>query len=99
MKRYSILYQLDRCYVCGTTKGIHIHEVFYGTANRKKSIEHGFCVGLCGYHHNLSSEGVHFNKRLDLQLKKAYEIAYLRDHTVDEFIALIGKNYLEEGEI
>ena len=95
MKRYSILYPLDRCCVCGTRMGIHIHEVYYGTANRKKSIENGFCVGLCGKHHNLSKEGVHFNKRLDLQLKQAYEIAYLRDHTMEEFIALIGKNYLD----
>lgn len=93
-KRYSILYPLDRCYVCGTRNGIHIHEVFYGTANRQKSIDNGFCVGLCGKHHNLSGVGVHFNKRLDLQLKRAYETAYLRDHTIEEFIELIGKNYL-----
>lgn len=94
MKRFSILYPLDRCFVCGTTHNIHTHEVYYGTANRKKSIANGFCVGLCGRHHNLSKEGVHFNKRLDNKLKRDYEVAYLRNHTEEEFIELIGKSYL-----
>lgn len=37
MKRFSILNNLDKCYFCGK-KAECIHEVFYGTANRKISI-------------------------------------------------------------
>lgn len=94
MNRYSILYDLKRCAVCGTTQGIHIHEVYYGTANRRKSIANGFCVGLCGKHHNLSNEGVHFNKALDLKLKQEYQKAFEQTHTREEFMQLIHKNYL-----
>lgn len=85
--RYSILYPLDKCYVCNTELDVHIHEVFYGTANRQKSIEYGCCVGLCGRHHNLSSKGVHFNKKLDMELKCAYQ---------KQFILLYGQEKWDE---
>ena len=51
MKRHSILNNLDKCFFCGKPKEC-IHEVYYGTANRKISIKNGFCVGLCHEHHN-----------------------------------------------
>ena len=62
----SIMQTEKRCYVCGTTYNLHDHHIFYGTANRKQSEKHGFKVFLCGRHHNLSNEGVHFNPDLDL---------------------------------
>ena len=67
MTRYSILQDNKNCYVCGTNKDIHIHEVFYGK-NRQNSIKYGCCVYLCGKHHNLSNDGVHFNKLLNKEL-------------------------------
>lgn len=69
MKRYSIIQNEKKCFVCGTTLNIHIHEVMYGK-NRQNSINDGLCVYLCGKHHNLSNEGVHFNHELDMKLKK-----------------------------
>ena len=51
MKRYSILNNMDRCYFCNKPRQA-IHEVYYGSANRKISIKNGFCVGLCHEHHN-----------------------------------------------
>ena len=93
MKRYSILNNLDKCYFCGRPRQA-VHEVFFGTANRKISIENGFCVGLCNAHHNTTANSVHHNKNLDLELKKLYQQEYEKIHTREEFIKLIGKSYL-----
>lgn len=64
--------------------------------NRKKSIEDGCCVYLCGKHHNQSNAGVHFNKQLDLQLKQdmEYQWMYYYNKSVEDFIKRYGKNYI-----
>lgn len=92
MKRFSILNNLDRCFFCGKPTE-HIHEVYYGYANRKISIKNGFCVGLCQNHHN-GAEGVHYDYKKDLLLKRVYQREFEKHHKRDEFIKLIGKNYL-----
>ncbi len=95
MKRYSIVQKEIKCYVCGTSQNIHIHEVFFGK-NRQKSIEDGCCVYLCGKHHNQSNEGVHFNHNLDLELKQTLERKWIEyyNKTIDDFIKRFGRNYL-----
>lgn len=92
MKRYSILNNLDKCFFCGKPTE-HIHEVYYGYANRKISIKNGFCVGLCYNHHN-GAEGVHLHHDMDLQLKRVYQKEFEKHHTRNEFLKLIGKSYL-----
>lgn len=96
------------CYVCGTDRGLHYHHVFYGTANRKKSDEDGMGVYLCGPHHNLSSQGIHFNKQLDEYVKKQAEKVWIetycdkdlsREEKIKAFIKRYGMNYLKEGEL
>lgn len=95
MKRFSILQkEMDRCYVCGTTLNIHIHEVFYGTANRRLSIKYGCCLALCAIHHNMSNEGVHFNKALDLRLKKEMQERFEKVYPNLNFLTIFGRNYL-----
>ena len=93
MKRYSILNNLDKCYFCGKPREC-IHEVYFGNANRNISIKNGFCVGLCHEHHNMSINSVHYNREMDLKLKKLYQKEYEKNHTREEFISLIGKSYL-----
>lgn len=95
MTRFSIIQKQKQCLVCGTTLNIHTHEVFYGR-NRQKSIEDGCCVYLCGKHHNQSNLGVHFNKELDISLKKLMETSWLKyyDATINDFIKRYGRNYL-----
>ena len=93
MKRYSILNNLDHCYFCGKPREC-IHEVFFGTANRKISIENGFCVGLCHGHHNMNTNSVHHNRIMDLKLKQLYQKEYEKNHTREDFIKLIGQSYL-----
>lgn len=94
MNRYSILQDKKQCYVCKSTN-IHTHEVYYGK-NRKKSIEDGCCVYLCPRHHNMSNEGIHFNKDLDLRVKQEMEKRWLEyyNKTIDDFIERYHKNYL-----
>lgn len=90
----SIMQTERRCYVCGTTYDLHEHHIFFGTANRKQSEKHGFKVFLCGRHHNLSNEGVHFDHELDLRIKRDCQRVFEKAHSRDEFMKIIGKNYL-----
>ena len=54
--------------MCGALSNLHEHHIFYGTALRKISEQHGFKVRLCQWHHT-GKEGVHFDKKLDTWLK------------------------------
>lgn len=52
-------------------------------------------VFLCGMHHNLSNDSVHFNRDMDLMLKKAAQkIFEEKIGTRDYFIQEFGKSYL-----
>lgn len=77
-------------------EGSHRHEVFYGTSNRQKSIKYGLVVFLTPEMHNMSNEGVHFNKAFDNELKQIGQKAAMEkyDLSKEDFIKLFGKNYL-----
>lgn len=91
----SIIQKEKECFVCHTIIGLHEHHIFYGTSNRKQSEKYGMKVWLCGYHHNLSNAGVHFNKDLDMHLKKLaqkhFEAKYGERNV---FRNVFGKSYL-----
>ena len=54
-KRYSIMTEdLKHCFICGCAP-VDIHEV-YGGANRRASMENGFCLPLCRRHHQTATE-------------------------------------------
>ena len=89
-----ILQQNKECFFCKTTQGLHLHECLYGSANRKKSIEWGLQVYLCGPHHNLSSEGVHMNKERDMILKKYAQTEFEKVYGHTKFMEVFKKNYL-----
>jgi len=96
MERFSIITNdLTRCIVCGRPKEA-LHEVFFGTANRKKSIQYGLVIPLCNYHHNMSDVGIHFNRTLDLSYKQIAEQRWIEHYQKDknEFIKEFGKNWL-----
>lgn len=88
--RYSILTNdLEHCYICRQSP-VDIHEI-YGGSNRKVSMANGFCIPLCRVHHKAIT-----NKRInDLQIKKDCQETYEQSHTRDEFMRLIGKNFLD----
>lgn len=85
-----------KCWVCGATRGLHKHHIFEGR-NRNNSEREGLWCYLCGYHHNMSDEGVHFNKELDKELKIMAETKWCEEMglTPDDFIKIFHRNYLE----
>lgn len=86
----SVLQTEKKCFVCGTTCNLHDHHIFFGTANRKQSEKYGMKVWLCQEHHT-GSAGAHFNKDLDMHLKKYFEANL---GTREAFRSVFGKSYL-----
>lgn len=90
----SIIQNNKECWVCGTTNDIHEHHIIYGTANRRLSEKYGLKVWLCGKHHNLSNEGVHFNRELDLRLKQLAQKRFEEEYPNEDFLKVFGRNFL-----
>lgn len=90
----SIISNERQCFVCHTTFNLHRHHIIYGMANRKQSEKYGCWVYLCAYHHNMSNEGVHFNKELDIKLKRLAQQKFIETYPDLDFIKEFGRNYL-----
>ena len=91
-KRFSIIQpELTECYFC-RGKPIEKHEIFYGTANRQKSKDHGLVVALCHYHHEMVHK--HPRKGYDAVLKIDGQTAFEKDHSREEFMEIFGRTYL-----
>ena len=91
----SILQSEKRFLITGSTYNLHLHHIYAGS-RRKISDDNGFVVWLTGYYHNQSNDGVHGKNghELDLMLKRICQEKYEETHSREEFIELIGKNYL-----
>ena len=89
----SIIQTKKECYITHSTYNLHKHHIF-GAANRKISEKYGLWIWLRGDWHNLSDYGVHFDKELDLRLKQMAQRVFEETHTRQEFMKIIGKNYL-----
>lgn len=94
MKKSILTNDLEHCYVCKTPFNIHIHHVYGGTGRRKLSDKYGCIVPLCAYHHNMSNEGVHFNRALDLKIKRDIQKRFVEVYPNLDFIKVFGKSYL-----
>jgi hypothetical protein len=98
----SIMQTNKECYLCRKLMDIsndwelHLHHIYEGWGNRKVSDRNGFTIWLCGMHHNLSDYGIHFNKDADLEVKQECQRKYEENHSREEFMQLIGRNYLDE---
>ena len=90
----SIICNEKRCYLCGSTSRLEEHHIYFGNPLRKISEKHGFKVWLCAYHHRDNKHGVHGCRELDLMLKRKCQEEYEKNHSREEFIRLVGKNYL-----
>lgn len=92
----SILQTEKECYITGSTQNLHKHHIFAGFGRRKICEKNGFWVYLIGALHNQSDKGVHGKDghKLDLILKQDCQRKFEETHSREEFIKLIGKNYL-----
>lgn len=82
----------DYCFFCGKY-GTEIHHVYFGNPNRKWSDKYNCVVGLCADHHR-GNRGVHFNRELDLTLKKIGQKKFIENYPELNFMEIFGKNYL-----
>ena len=83
-----------KCYITGATTGLHKHHIF-GAANRKLSEQYGLYVYLIPKYHNMSDEGVHFNREFDLRLKQEGQMKFEQLYgSREDFRRLFGKSYL-----
>lgn len=90
----SVIQKEKECFVCGTTFNLESHHIIYGTSNRKNSEKYGFKVWLCHEHHT-GNTGVHFNKPLDMHLKKLAQTYFEAENgSRNDFIRVFGKSYL-----
>nr|DAG61195.1 MAG TPA: hypothetical protein [Caudoviricetes sp.] len=85
-------YYSERLY--GTVR----HEIFFGTANRKKSIKYGLVVFIRPEDHNMSEYGVHCRKGhdFDAYLKKYGQHIAMQTYgwNKEKFRNIFGKSYL-----
>ena len=89
----SILQTEKICYLTGSTVNLHRHHIF-GGPNRRNSEKYGCWVYLTAEMHNMSDRGVHFNRELDLRLKRECQKRFEEIHNHDLFMKVFGKNYL-----
>ncbi len=96
-KRFSILTDdLMHSYLSGIPTNT-IHHIYGGYGRRDISEREGFIIPLTPAEHNMSNQAIHFNKELDLYIKRKCQKRYEDlGHTRNEFIALIGRNYLKD---
>lgn len=98
----SILQEYDgTCYLCRILIGdysrkpyLHEHHIFPGP-NRVISEAQGFKVKLCPEHHLIGPEAVHNNKNMMRLLQQDAQEEFEKTHTREEFMSLIGRNYME----
>ncbi len=93
----SILQNEKRCFISGSTTGLQRHHI-YGASNRNISEKNGFWVWLRHDYHIADSPNKtpHNCRVTDLCLKEMCQRKYEETHSREEFIALIGRNYLED---
>ena len=99
----SILHQKDgTCYIC-MMRGdyqqhgyLEEHHIFPGNPGRRISEEHGLKVWLCAEHHRTGRAAVHNNAYLMRRLQMEAQAAWEREHTRDEWMQLMGRNYRDD---
>ena len=88
-QRDKVLTKSGKCEYCGKVcKKLDPHEV-YGGSNRKRSIVNNFVKLLC--------RECHSNKDVIKQLRIDTQKEYMKTHTEEKFIKLIGKSYINKG--
>lgn len=94
-EQMNLLQKNKECYATGRLDNLHKHHIFMGK-NRKISDRYGFWVWLTGEYHNQDNVlGVHFdNTELKEKLQRECQAKFEETHSREEFMKLIGKNYL-----
>lgn len=106
----SIMQRTKECILCRkkateigyigelTDKGLHRHHVIFGKGYRNLSEKYGLWVYLCQEHHE-GDTGVHKNKEINVELRQQAEREFLKGHSIEEWMQLFTRNYLDENDI
>ena len=78
------------CYIAKVESITARHEVYFGEKNRENSKHYGFWVNVCPQIHDI----LHTSGDLDEQLKMECQEKFEETHTHQEFMDIIGRNYL-----
>lgn len=91
----SILQSEKKCYITGSTTGLHKHHIF-GGINRTNSEKHGLWVWLKWDRHIADSpyRTPHNDAEVDLMLKKDAQRKFEELHTREDFMRIFGRNWL-----
>ena len=89
----SILQNETVCYLCGRQYGLEKHHIFAGVANRRISEAEGLTCYLCHDCHT-GANGAQYDPEKNRYLKAMAQAAYEQNHTHDEWMKLIRRNYL-----
>lgn len=99
----SILHEkaAGTCYLCVCLHGdyrihryLEEHHIFGGPARNVSEAE-GLKVYLCLEHHRAGPEAVHTNATVKQILQQEAQKKFERTHSREEFMNLVGRNYLE----
>ncbi len=90
----SILQNEKECFVTHRKTGLHKHHIYAGWGTRSICEREGFYIWLIPELHNMSDIGIHFDREFDLRIKRLCQAKFEETHTREEFISLIGRNYL-----
>ena len=58
------------CEICKSNHNVTLHHIIYGQGKRVQCEKLQTVIFLCYEHHQHSKTGVHFNRNLDLKLKR-----------------------------
>lgn len=82
------------CYICRRKTETALHHIYEGPF-RWVSDEQGFTVFLCPDCHQYGPKAVHRCRDTALWLKARCQRVYERNHSREEFMRLVGRNYLD----
>lgn len=86
-----------RCYFTDAETGaLEKHHIYFGSGLRQISDKHGFWVWLKPEWHR-GTQGVHGRDghKIDLTLKRDCQRRFEQTHSREEFMAIVGRNYLD----
>lgn len=89
----SIIQTEKECFICGKQM-VELHHIFMGNKHRKLADQDGLAVWLCPSHHQWGKYSAHKDPELRLELQQIGQRKYLETHSMEEWMARYGKNYL-----
>lgn len=93
MRGKSIMSDEKRCYITGAEWGLHVHHVIHGPL-REMADRNGFwCYLRHDIHRKLHDHAPGFGD-LDEFLKRECQTRFEKEHSRDEWMLLVHRNYL-----